>query len=352
MTSTGGAPAIGTPEALGTPNLSNVARRLVTEPPERPPGPARTDSAPAGSVEPAPASNATKPRAIFRSLRPRQWLKNLLVFVAPAAAGKLGHASTVGHAAAAFAVFSAVASGMYLLNDVLDAEADRHHPVKRHRPVAAGSVQVSHALVAGVILAAGGMAASWFVAGWRMTVVMAVYLGISTAYSLWVKYLPVVELASVASGFVIRAIAGGVATHVPLSEWFLAVTSFVAMFIVTGKRFAEFRQLGEGREAHRQVLRDYTGSFLQSTLTLTATGAVTTYCLWAFDRTGLAQTAPSHLALWTQLTVVPFAIGVLHVLRVLDAGGGSAPEELALRDRWLQVLGAIWALFFLLGIYA
>jgi decaprenyl-phosphate phosphoribosyltransferase len=279
-------------------------------------------------------------------------VKNLLVFVAPAAAGNLGHASTVGHAAAAFAVFSAVASGMYLLNDVLDAEADRHHPEKRHRPVAAGAIGVAQALAMGAFLVVGGLVASWFVAGWRMTVVMAVYIAISTAYSAWVKYLAVVELASVASGFVIRAIAGGVATHVPLSEWFLAVTSFVAMFIVTGKRFAEYRRLGDGREAHRKVLRDYTATFLQSTLTLTATGAVTAYCLWAFDRTGLAQTAPSHHALWTQLTVVPFSIAVLHVLRVLDGGGGSAPEELALHDRWLQVLGAIWVLFFLVGIYA
>jgi decaprenyl-phosphate phosphoribosyltransferase len=309
----------------GPSNLSNVARRLVTEPPERPVGSAQTDAAPLSSIEPARVTQTTRLRAMWRSLRPRQWLKNGLVFVAPAAAGKLGHASTIGHAAAAFAVFSAVASGMYLLNDVVDAEADRLHPEKRHRLVASGSVQVAHALVMGVILAAGGMAASWFVAGWRMTVVMAVYLGISVAYSIWVKTLAVVELASVASGFVIRAIAGGVAAHVSLSEWFLAVTSFVAMFIVTGKRFAEFRQLGDGRGAHRAVLGDYTSSFLQATLTLTATGAVTAYCLWAFDRTGLTQSAPSHLTLWIQLTVVPFAIGVLHVLRVLDAGGGSAP---------------------------
>ncbi len=286
-----------------------------------------------------------------RSLRPRQWLKNLLVFVAPAAAGKLGHAGTIGHAAAAFGIFSIVASGMYLLNDVLDAEADRHHPEKRQRPVAAGHIGLSQALGMGSVLVLGGLAAAWFVAGWRLAVLMGLYIAISTAYSIWVKYVPVVELASVASGFVLRAIAGGIATHVPLSDWFLAVTSFVAMFIVTGKRSAEYRHLGDRREVHRQVLGDYTPTFLQSTLTLTATGAVTAYCLWAFERTGLAA-QPGHHALWTQLTVVPFAIAVLHVLRVLDAGGGAAPEELALRYRWLHVLGALWVVLFLVGIYA
>jgi decaprenyl-phosphate phosphoribosyltransferase len=195
------------------------------------------------------------------------------------------------------------------------------------------------------------LTAAWFVAGWRFTVLMGLYVAISAAYSLGVKSVPIVELASVASGFVLRAIAGGIATHVPLSDWFLAVTSFVAMFIVTGKRFAEYRHLGDRREVHRQVLGEYTPTFLQSTLTLTATGAVTAYCLWAFERTGLAGHTGHH-PLWIQLTVVPFAIAVLHVLLVLDAGGGAAPEELALGDRWLQVLGALWVLLFLVGIYA
>lgn len=349
----GGAAGLLHPATPSASNLLTVARRVATESPDEPTGPSKLgpDRIDEFGTDPAAVRRPQAFRAVIRSLRPRQWLKNLLVFVAPAAAGKLGHAGTIGHAAAAFAVFSAVASGMYLLNDVLDAEADRHHPEKSQRPVAAGLIGMSEALAIGSVLVVGGLVATWFVAGWRLTVLMALYVAISVAYSIWVKYLPVVELASVASGFVLRAIAGGIATHVPLSDWFLAVTSFVAMFIVTGKRFAEYRHLGESREAHRRVLRDYTPTFLQSTLTLTATGAVTAYCLWAFDRTGLAS-HPGHHELWTQLTVVPFAIAVLHVLRVLDGGGGSAPEELALRDRWLHVLGAVWILFFLVGIYA
>ena len=330
-----------------------VVRRVATESPDEPTGPSAQEPDTPSPLAPAtsPPGSAGPARVVLRSLRPRQWVKNLLVFVAPAAAGKLGHAGTIGHSIAAFAIFSAVASGMYLVNDVLDAEADRHHPEKRHRPVAAGRIGTSQALTMGSVLVAGGIVGAWFTGGWRLGLLMALYVAISSAYSIWVKNIAVVELASVASGFVLRAVAGGIATHVPLSDWFLAVTSFVAMFIVTGKRFAEYRNLGEGRETHRRVLRDYTPSFLQSTLTLTATGAVTAYCLWAFDHTGLASQT-SHHPLWTQLTVVPFAISVLHVLRVLDAGGGAAPEELALRDRWLHVFGAVWLLFFLIGIYA
>ncbi len=288
--------------------------------------------------------------AIVAALRPRQWVKNVLVFVAPAAAGRLGDAAIWGRAFAAFAIFIAVASGMYLLNDVLDIEADRLHPEKCERPVAAGLVSIRQALSVGAVLVTAGLVASWFTAGWRFLVVLALYVAISVAYSVWVKYLAVVELASVASGFVLRAIGGGVATHVPLSDWFLAVTSFSALFIVTGKRYAEYHHLGEARDEHRLVLREYTPTFLRSALTMTATAAVTTYCLWAFDRTGLQH--PGYTAIWIELTVVPFAIAVLHVLRIIDAGGGAAPEDLALRDRWIQVFGACWLVFFLIGIYA
>ncbi|MGH9046984.1 MAG: UbiA family prenyltransferase, partial [Acidimicrobiales bacterium] len=198
-----------------------MVQSVGTEPSEEPTGardPAGTGRDPSTPVPPR------SPMAILTSLRPRQWVKNLLVFVAPAAAGHLGHASTVAHAIAAFGVFVAVASGMYLINDVLDIEADRVHPEKCNRPVAAGLITITQALSVGAALVAAGLAATWFIAGWHFLVVMALYVVISGCYSLWVKYVAVVELASVASGFVLRAIAGGIATGVPLSDWFLAVT--------------------------------------------------------------------------------------------------------------------------------
>jgi decaprenyl-phosphate phosphoribosyltransferase len=290
-------------------------------------------------------------RSAVRALRPRQWTKNVLVFVAPAAAGVLFHRSVLLHSLGAFGIFCAAASGTYLLNDVLDVEADRLHPEKRHRPIASGSLSPAVALAMSAVLLAGSIALGWWLAGWELAVVIAAYVAISVSYSLWLKRVAVVELAAVAAGFVLRAIAGGVATHVPLSSWFLVVTSFGALFVVTGKRTAEFELLGPQRAEHRPALGDYTASFLKATLTLTATVTVTAYCLWAFERTGLADRAVGHHLVWIQLTVVPVVLGILHVLRLLDAGHGGAPEELALRDRLLQVLGLSWVALFLIGIY-
>jgi len=287
---------------------------------------------------------------VLQAARPRQWVKNTLVFVAPAAAGVLHHGAIAARAGGAFGIFCAAASGVYLLNDSMDAVADRDHPDKRHRPVAAGTLSVPLAVTIGVTLLAAAIVASWLLAAWPLALVIGVYAAINVAYTLGLKREPVIELAAVASGFVLRAIAGGVATHVPLSNWFLVVTSFGALFVVTGKRAAEHRLLGDDRVAHRPVLGQYTAEFLHSTLILTASVTVTAYCLWAFEHAGLADHAGHHLV-WIQLSVVPVVVGVLYVLRVLDAGEGGAPEDLVLRDRTIQVLGLVWILLFALGIY-
>lgn len=288
---------------------------------------------------------------LIRSMRPRQWTKNTLVFVAPASAGVIGHGTDLLHVLGAFGIFCAAASGLYLVNDVTDAEADRQHPVKRHRPIARGAITTTLALLIGMGLISSAMAASWYVAGWNLLLVMAIYLVISIAYTLRIKREPVIELAAVASGFLIRAVAGGVATHVPLSSWFLVVASFGALFVVVGKRLGELLRLGETGGQHREVLRLYTATFLRSTLTLTATVTVTAYCLWAFDGAGLISHAAAHHFVWIELSVVPIILGVLHVLRLVDAGLVDAPEELVFHDHVLQGLGAMWIALFAIGIY-
>ncbi len=283
-------------------------------------------------------------------MRPRQWTKNTLVFVAPAAAGVLRHRIDLLHALAAFGIFCAAASGTYLVNDVADAKADREHPDKRLRPIAHGNISPNFAVVVAVGLMGVSLAASWFVARWSLVLVMAIYLAISTLYTLRLKREPVIELAAVASGFLLRAIAGGVATHVPLSSWFLAVASFGALFVVTGKRLGELLRLGERGGEHREVLSLYTPSFLRSALTLTASVTVTAYCLWAFDKAGLLSHAGHHFV-WIQLSVVPVILGTLHMLRLVDAGLVDAPEELVFHDHILQGLGALWVALFAIGIY-
>jgi decaprenyl-phosphate phosphoribosyltransferase len=286
----------------------------------------------------------------MRSVRPRQWTKNALVFVAPASAGVLSHRIDILHAMAAFGIFCAAASGTYLVNDVADAKADRAHPNKRLRPIARGIISSTSALLTAAVLMIVALAASWYLAQWSLVLVMAVYLTISTAYTLRLKREPVIELAAVASGFLLRAVAGGVATHVPLSSWFLAVSSFGALFVVTGKRLGELVRLGDRSGEHREVLSLYTASFLRLALTLTASVTVTAYCLWAFDKTGLLSHA-SHHFVWIQLSAIPVILGTLYVLRLVDGGLVDTPEDLVFRDHVLQGLGALWVALFSIGIY-
>ena len=195
-------------------------------------------------------------------MRPRQWIKNLLVFMAPAAAGVLGDWHTTLRVIGAFLVFCIVASGTYLVNDVVDADSDQYHPVKRHRPVASGALHPGLALGVGAGLIAVAVATALLIGPWALGVVVASYAGLSIAYSLRLKHEPVMELAVVASCFVLRAVAGGVVAYVHLSNWFLVFTSFAALFIVTGKRTAEHSRLGRDRGAHRLVLDQYSESFL------------------------------------------------------------------------------------------
>ena len=289
---------------------------------------------------------------LVRLARPRQWIKNVLVFVAPGAAGVLLHRSVLWPTVAAFAIFCLAASGTYYLNDAIDAPADRAHPTKRFRPVASGLVPVPLALAVGIGLLVVATVLGSLLAGWHLALVMGLYGVINIAYSLGLKNEPILDLAAVSSGFVLRAVAGGVAAGVALSNWFLIVTSFGSLLIVTGKRSGE-KQLLDDHEtdqgAVRQTLGMYTPTFLRTVRTLTAAVTVTAYCLWAFERA--AQLHPGHDPIWFQLTIIPFTIALLHVLRLLDSGAGAAPEDLALRDHRLQIYAVAWIGLFAVGIY-
>jgi decaprenyl-phosphate phosphoribosyltransferase len=284
-------------------------------------------------------------------MRPRQWIKNLLVLVAPAAAGVLFHGGVLARTAVAFAAFCLTASGVYLLNDVADIEADRLHPEKRHRAIAAGHLGERTAIVAAVVLLAGGLGVGATLGRVGLVFVLAVYVVNSVAYVVALKNLAVIEMASVAAGFFLRALAGATANSLFVSSWFLVVISFGALFLVVGKRTAERHQLGEGAGEHRRVLDEYPDGFLSSALTMTATVVVTTYCLWAFDtsRSGLSEIHHNVTAI--RLTVVPVVLVMLYILLVTQRGDGGAPEELVLSDRTVQVLGLSWVVLMLIGIY-
>jgi len=307
-----------------------------------------------GEAQPQPPGPGRAPSlrwwSLVRIARPKQWVKNVLVYAAPGAAGVLSHGDAAGRATAAFGVFCLAASGTYFLNDAIDAPADRHHPVKRLRPVAAGEVPAPVAVAGGIALLAAAIALAWVLSGSRLAAVVAVYAAVATAYSLRLKHEPVIDLACVSSGFVLRAIAGGVATHVPLSNWFIIVSSFGSLLVVAGKRSAEHAELGDLRGVHRPTLGAYPPAFLRSVRLLAASVTVTAYCLWAFERA--AQAGRGHHPIWFELSIVPFVLAVLHLELRFERGHGGAPEDLALHDRALQVLGLAWVALFAVGVYA
>jgi len=283
--------------------------------------------------------------ALVRTARPRQWAKNVLVFAAPGAAGVLATRHAILASAGAFAVFCALASGIYLLNDAFDVDADRLHPVKSQRPVAAGTISVGMARAAGVVLLAVGMVGAG-AGGGPLVLVAGAYVVIQLAYVVWLKHVAVLELAAVASGFVLRSIAGGVAVGVPISQWFLIVASFGSLFMVAGKRNAEVAILGADGAGHRPALAHYPATFLGQVKTMALSVATAAYCLWAFEKADHAA-AP----VWFQLSIVPFVLALLRYSLVLEGGGGGEPEEVVLGDRPLQVLGLVWLVAFAAGVH-
>jgi decaprenyl-phosphate phosphoribosyltransferase len=283
-------------------------------------------------------------------MRPTQWVKNLLIGVAPAAAGMAGDADVVRHTAAAFLSFCALASAVYLFNDVRDIEADRLHPSKRHRAIPAGQLSVPLALTAVVVLVAVAFtlpAFLWHPGG--LYFILALYLVNSISYSLWLKSSVIIELAIVANGFFLRAYAGAVASHIFVSTWFLVVISFGALFLVIGKRSSELKKVGAG--ATRPVLAQYTPEFLRSALTMSATVVVTSYCLWAFDTSLTGLSSVRHHIVPIRLSIAPVVLAVLFIMRSAEAGQGQSPEDLLLHDRTVQLLGLLWAGLIALGVY-
>ncbi len=284
-------------------------------------------------------------RAVITTARPKQWIKNVLVFAAPAAAGVLDERDAIAKTLIAFVAFCLAASATYLLNDAADAEADRLHPTKRSRPIAAGNLSPGLARVIAIGLIVVACAITAPINDGKLTAVVVAYVAVTLSYTLWLKHEPVIDLAAVAAGFVLRAIAGGVATDVPLSDWFLIVAGAGSLFIVTGKRHAEQVELGSESHGHRSTLGEYSTAYLGFVRAVAAGVMITAYCVWAFE-----NASKSGDPTWFRLSIVPFVVAVLRYGFVIEQGGGGAPEEVVLSDRVLLVIGAIWAVTFMLGV--
>ncbi|WP_091380422.1 decaprenyl-phosphate phosphoribosyltransferase [Actinokineospora alba] len=283
---------------------------------------------------------------LLRTARPRQWVKNVLVLAAPFAGNRIFEGPVLLDAALAFAAFCLVSSAVYLVNDAIDVEADRAHPTKRNRPIAAGIVPVRFAYIAAAVLLVASLALG-LLTGWPLVIVLSVYAAVQLAYCLGLKHQPVIDLCIVASGFLLRAIAGGAAAGIALSQWFLLVAAFGSLFMVAGKRYAEVVLFEKTGAKIRESLRKYSSSYLRFVWATSAAIMITTYSLWAFE---IRERSPNH-SVWAVISIVPFVIAVLRYAVDVDQGGAGEPEDIALKDRVLQVLGASWVACLALSVY-
>ena len=285
-------------------------------------------------------------KAILKEARPNQWTKNVLVFAAPGALGVLNQWESLWKTLVMFVAFCLVASGTYYWNDIQDVEQDRLHPKKKFRPIASGAIPLNLARVIGTLLLVGGplLAAAVRV---QAGGVIALYAILTIAYSTRLKHVALLDLAIVASGFVLRAMAGAAGTQAPMSNWFVLCTTFGSFFIVTGKRFAELVEMGENAGSTRASLKSYTVPYLRQVLVVSCTATVVTYCMWAFENsTNSGESFPFH-----SLSIIPMVLALLRYLMVLENGGGGAPEEVFIRDRSLQFYGFVWILVYGLAVY-
>ncbi len=274
--------------------------------------------------------------AAIRAMRPRQGVKNVLVATAPLAAGQLFAGSVLAKVGLTFVAFCLASATVYLVNDVRDVEEDRLHPRKRFRPIAAGELSPSAAIALAVVTGALGLTLGFLVAP-PLGITLVVYLALQILYSAFLKHLPVVDLAMVASGFLLRAIAGGVATGIVLSQWFLLVAAFGSFFMVAGKRYSEMKAIG-GEAGTRRSLTRYSESYLRFAWMLSAVMVLISYSLWAFENPGEGAWGVP----WTAISIAPFTLGLLQYALEVDAGNAGEPEDVVLHDHVLQGIGVVW----------
>ena len=305
------------------------------------------EAAPAASSRPAPSLYLVPVlwfAAAVETARPRQWPKNMLVFAAPLAGASLGRDDGVGYALVAAAAFVAASSAVYFVNDVVDAERDRRHTVKRSRPVASGRLPGSHALALAALVTVASLAAGPMIGEPRLSAVIALYLTLSALYTVTLKHIPVIELAFVASGFVLRALGGAIATHVPPSAWFLLVCSLGALMVATAKRFTELTMLKAAAARHRPVMRWYSRRALRFSQRAVACAMVVAYLLWAQSEQN------PWMRCWHLASGVALTAALIRFDQLTARATGRPVEDLIARDAVMIYFELTWLTMFTAGL--
>lgn len=274
----------------------------------------------------------------FRLLRPHQWLKNLMLFFPPFLSGALLQPGMAEKGALPFVSFCLASSATYVFNDVVDAESDRLHPVKKQRPVACGEVPVKGAACLATLLGVAAVLVGLQVPA-QFLPFLGAYLLVNVCYSLRLKAIPVVDIFCIASGFVLRLLAGGAACGVVVSEWLFLSVFLLSLFLSTGKRLCEKGGLGSSAGEHRRSLESYPAGFLDIAMAVTGAAVLVTYTMYSLSRHALIYTVPLC------------TFGLLRYTLRVKTGGGGDPTEALLKDVPLFLTGALWAVMVASAVY-
>ena len=278
-------------------------------------------------------------RALIKAMRPKQWTKNAFVFFALVFDKQLFIPASFLRTLEGFFLFCLISSTVYLLNDIADVESDRQHPEKRHRPIASGALPVAVARGAAFVLGILTLSAGYLLAP-AFAGILASYLIINLLYSRSLKHVPILDVLIIAAGFVLRVGAGASLIVVErFSPWLYVVTTLFALFIGFGKRRAEMTLLEQGAGSHRKVLDGYTLPLLDQFITIVSGTTIVAYSLYTFSAPNLPE---NH----SMMLTIPFMVyGIFRYLQVIQTGhAAGAPDEVALKDRPLQLTVILWGL--------
>lgn len=279
-------------------------------------------------------------KALIKTMRLRQWPKNGFIFFALIFDKQLFIAESFLRTVAGFFLFCLISSAVYLFNDIADVEADRNHPEKKFRPIASGKLPINVALTAALILTIVAIPVGYWLAP-AFALILAVYLAINLLYSRWLKHVPILDVLIVSFGFVLR-VAAGVILIYPVerfSPWLYMLTILFSLYIGLGKRRAEMNLLADGATAHRKVFDGYTLPLLDQYITIVSGMTIVAYSFYTFSAPNLPE---NH----SMMLTIPFVVyGIFRYLQLIQIGhAAGSPDEVALKDRPLQITVLVWGL--------
>ncbi len=270
------------------------------------------------------------PYALIKLIRPKQWIKNLMVFFPPFLSGSLFHEGVLAKGVVPFLAFCCASSASYIFNDIQDRGRDALHPRKKQRPLATGEVSVRSAFSLLLLLLSAALLLGYSVSPLFLLYVV-IYLAVSGAYSMLLKHLPIFDIFVISFGFVLRLYGGGEAFGVYVSDWLFLSVFLLALFLSVGKRYSEQRMLDDAAGAHRSTLDAYPVGFLEGAMYLSGSAVLITYAMYAINRPLMVYTVPLCV------------FGLLRYLMHIKSGGEGDPAETLLKDPTLLVVGILWA---------